>query len=172
MKLGRLIGLAMLIIGIIFLAFPNATPQHAKIYLQVDQASVSILESELETYLPLAMLDTYVRNLTMGDRTLDVQANLGQAVIGNYQLSSVGVGYTLIRTDPFKQVALPGTIVQITVTLRDNSGSLLSSVKSDIVVQQPLVPYALGVFAVIVGIAGLLMPQELGRRIEEATRVY
>jgi hypothetical protein len=170
MKLGRLVGLGLLLIGIIFVAYPNAASPHAKIYVRVDDAGVEVLEAELETTLPLAMLDTYIRNLTIGDRTLDVQAVMGQNVITDYLISNVGTGYTLIRTNPFTQAVPAGETVNIVLTLRDNKKSTIQTVTLQVTAPQPVASYVVGVLGVIFGAVILIMPSRFTPRTRRRTR--
>ena len=161
MKIGRLIGLALILAGVVFLLYPNLYPQHAKICLRVDTNSLTVIQSEIETGLPLAMLDTCIGNLTVGDRSLEIIGKAENDHILDYSVSGVGTGYMLIRTDNFKRALSAGEVLTLTMYLMDRGNNKIADRRSEVQAPTPYQSYIAGVLFLITGAFLVLRPSSL-----------
>jgi len=161
MKIGRVIGLALILAGVVFLLYPNLYPQHAKICLRVDTNSLTVIQSEIETGLPLAMLDTCIGNFTLGDRSLEIVGTAGNDHISDYSVSSVGTGYMLIRTDNFERALSAGEVLTLTMYLMDRGNNKIADRRSEVQAPTPYQSYIMGVLLLIAGAFLVLRPTSL-----------
>jgi len=115
-------GLLVILLGVVFLVFPITGAQHLKVYVRVTTTTIRVLECEIEEALPLAMMDTYVRNLTQGDRTLRVEAYSDNQTVLQESISGVGEGFDLIRTKNLNRFVPWESTTEVHVTLLDSKG--------------------------------------------------
>jgi len=150
---GRLllvVGILLILFGVYASVFPVNSPPHLKVYFDISNSSVSLLETTAEYAIPFSVMQPYIQNLSTGDRTLMITASYNGRSVLNQSYQSVGVGYDIVRTNTLTANVPSGSNITVVARLF-SSGHPLSTDTTSVIANPTGLWLVMGVSSGIVG---------------------
>ncbi|HEV2225688.1 MAG TPA: hypothetical protein VGR56_02655 [Nitrososphaerales archaeon] len=141
------LGIFLLIFGAYVSLFPLSFPPHLRVYFAVTDSSVTLLETTVEYAIPLAGIQPYIQNLTLGNRILEISAYLKNQLVLNESYSNLGTGYDVIRTNNFAMGVAAGSNISVIARLI-GSGRVLATQRTTTIASPSLLWIAAGVSSI------------------------